>query len=256
MRALLVAPRNGRQLAHFHMDTAPMFTPRQRTTARLVGLLYVLTNATAIAAFIARDKVIVLRDAAKTAENLLKSEGLFRFGVATEILTVVGVIVLVWGLYVVLKTIDRDIAWLATFFRLAENFFLAFITIQELSALAALKAAGMSQGFNPEQLQGLSYSFLSVYLTAFNIGFVFLGLGSAIFSYLWWKSGYIPRIIAGWGIFSSLLMAVVSLGIVAVPTLAKLGLIHMMPMGLYEIGLGFWLLFRGIRQPALHSQHT
>jgi hypothetical protein len=221
----------------------------QRTAARIVGFLYLFTNATAIAAFIARNKVIVLRDAATTSTNILASEGLFRFGIATEIVTVVGVIVLVWGLYVILKSIDRNVAWLATFFRLAENFFLAFITIQELTALAVLKAAGMSQGFNTQQLQGLSYSFLSVYLNAFNIGFVFLGLGSAVFSYLWWKSGYIPKLIAGWGIFSSLLMAIVSLGIVAVPSLAKLGLIHMMPLGLYEFGLGFWLLIRGIRPP-------
>ena len=241
------------------MDTTAsttMLTPVQRTAARIVGFLYLFTNATAIAAFIARDKVIVLRDAAKTSANMLASEGLFRLGIATEIITVVGVIVLVWGLYVVLKTVDRNIAWLATFFRLAENFFLAFITIQELTALAVLKAAGMSQGFNSQQLQGLSYSFLSVYINAFNIGFVFLGLGSAIFSYLWWKSGYIPKFIAGWGIFSSLLMAIVSLGIVAFPSLARLGLIHMMPMGLYEIGLGFWLLIRGIHEPAPKPQRT
>lgn len=229
--------------------TTARLQPIQRTAARIVGFLYLFTNATAIAAFIARDKIIVLRDPTQTSANILASEGLFRFGIATEILTVVGVIVLVWGLYVILKTVDHNIAWLATFFRLAENFFLAFITIQELTALAVLKAAGMAQGFNPQQLHGLSYSFLSVYLNAFNIGFVFLGLGSAVFSYLWWQSRYIPRFIAGWGVFSSLLMAIVSLAIVFIPTLSKLGLIHMMPMGLYEIGLGFWLLIKGIRQP-------
>ena len=234
--------------------SALMFTPLQRMAARLVGFLYIFTNATAIAAFVARGKVIVLRDATKTAENILASEGTFRFGIATEIFTVVGVIILVWGLYVILKAVDNNIAWLATFFRLAENFFLAFITIQELTALAMLKAAGMSEGFNSQQLQGLSYSFISVYANAFNLGFVFLGLGSAVFSYLWWKSGYIPKFIAGWGIFASLLMAIVSLGIVAVPSLAKLGLIHMMPMGLYEIGLGLWLLIRGIRQPTPQPQ--
>lgn len=232
------------------MDTATtLFTPLQRTAARLVGFLYLLTNATAIVAFIIRDKVIVLGDQTKTSQNLVASEGLFRVGIATEIFTVVGVIVLVWGLYVVLRNVDAQVAWLATFFRLAENFFLAFVTIQELGALAVLKAAANSGGLDPQQLHSLSYSFLNVYIDAFNIGFVFLGLGSAIFSYLWWKSGYIPKFIAGWGIFASLLMAIVSLGIVAIPSLAKLGLIHMMPMGLYEIGLGFWLLLRGIKQP-------
>ena len=240
------------------MDTTTsILYPRfERRAARLVGFLYLFTNATAIVAFIARGKVIALGDPAKTSANLLASEGLFRFGIATEIVTVVGVVVLVWGLYVILKSIDHYIAWLATFFRLAENFFLAFVTIQELSALAVLKAAAASEGLNSRQLDGLSYSFLNVYIDAFNIGFVFLGLGSSIFSYLWWKSGYIPKFIAGWGIFASLLMAIVSLGIIAVPSLAQLGLIHMMPMGLYEIGLGFWLLIRAIRPPTPNQQQT
>jgi Domain of unknown function (DUF4386) len=234
------------------VPTGP-FTSLQRSAARIVGFLYLFTNATAIVAFVGRLKLIVPRDAAQTSANIMASEGLFRFGIANEIVTVVGVLVLVWGLYVILKSVDQNVAWLATFLRLAENFFLAFITIQELTALALLKGGATAQGFDPQQLHGLSYTFLRVYGDAFNIGFVFLGLGSAVFSYLWWKSRYIPRLLAGWGIFASLLMAVVSLAIIVVPSLARLGLIHMMPMGLYEFGLGFWLLIKGIRQPTMQS---
>ena len=231
------------------VSTQPL-TELQRTAGRLVGFLYLFTNATAIVAFIVRDKLIVPRDAAQTSTNLVASEGLFRFGIATEIVTVAAVIVLVWGLYVILKPINPSVTWLGTFLRLAENFFLAFVTIQELTALAVLKGATTMQGFDPQQLQGLSYTFLRVYIGAFNIGFVFLGLGSAVFSYVWWKSGYIPRLLAGWGIFASSLMAVASLAIIMFPGLSVLGLTHMMPMGLYEFGLGFWLLIKGIRQPA------
>ena len=225
-------------------------TPLQLKTARLVGFLYLFTNATAIAAFVARNKLIVPRDAAQTSINITAAEGLFRFGVGTEIVTVAAVIVLVWGLYVILKPINSSLTWLGTFFRLAENFFLAFVTIQELTALAVLKGTATMQGFDPRQLQGLSYTFLRVYIGAFNIGFVFLGIGSAVFSYVWWKSGYIPRLLAGWGVFASSLMAVASLAIIMFPGLSVLGLTHMMPMGLYEFGLGFWLLIKGIRQPA------
>jgi hypothetical protein len=230
------------------VTTQPL-TQLQRTAARIVGFLFLFTNATAMVAFIARDKLIVPRDAAQTSANIVASEGLFRFGIATEIVTVAAVIVLVWGLYVILKPINPSVTWLATFFRLAENFFLAFVTIQELTALVVLKGAATMQGFDPQQLQSLSYTFLRVYIIAFNIGFVFLGIGSAIFSYLWWKSGYIPRLIAGWGIFACSLMAIASLAIIMFPGLSVLGLSHMMPMGLYEFGLGFWLLIKGIQQP-------
>ena len=82
------------------------------------------------------------------------------------------------------------------------------------------------------------------------IAFVFLGLGSTVFSYLWFKSRYIPRALAAWGIFSSLVLAIVSLAIMVFPGLAAVGLAYMMPMGIYEVGLGLWLLFKGLRASA------
>jgi hypothetical protein len=223
--------------------------PIQHTAAKIVGFLYLLTNATAIVGFTIRQKLIVPRDAPQTATNILASERLFRIGIAAELITVVGVIILVWGLYVILKPVDRNVVWLGTFLRLAENFVLAFVVLQEFTTLALLKGASSLQGFGTEQLQGLAYTFLRVYGDAFNIGFLFLGLGSAVFSYVWLKSRYIPRLLAGWGIFASLVMAFMSLAIIVFPRLAALGLTYMMPMGVYEFGLGFWLLIKGLRAP-------
>jgi len=224
-------------------------TPAQYTAAKIVGFLYLFTNATAIFAYSIRGKMIVPRDAAQTAANILASEQLFRIGIATELITVVGVMILVWGLYVILKPIDRNVVWLATFLRLTENFILAFIVVLEFAALAFLKGTATLQVFGAQEVQGLSYTFLRVYGDAFNIGFLFLGLGSVVFSYLWWKSGYIPRALAGLGIFASSVMAIMSLAIIVFPRLRTLGITHMLPMGLYEFGLGFWLLIKGLKAP-------
>lgn len=223
--------------------------PSQRVATKLVGFLYLFTNATAIIGFVIREKLIVPRDATQTATNIVSSERLFRIGIAAELITVVGVIILIWGLYVILKPVDRNLAWLGTFLRLTENFVLAFIVVQEFTTLAFLKSATTLQGFDAHQLQGLAYTFLRVYGDAFNIGFLFLGLGSAVFSYVWLKSRYIPRLLAAWGIFASLVMAFMSLAIIVFPRLAALGLTYMMPMGVYEFGLGFWLLIKGLRLP-------
>ena len=223
--------------------------PAQRTAARVAGFLYLFTNATAIFAFAARGQLIVRNDAAQTAQNIAASERLFRLGIAAELITVVGVIVLLWALYVVLKPVGRNVALLAVFLRLAENFILAFVTLYEFAVLALLNNAAYLQALGTQQAQGLAYTFLRVYGDGFNIGFLFLGLGSALFSYLWWKSRYIPRALAAWGIFSSAVMALMSLAIIVLPSLATLGLTYMMPMGIYELGLGFWLLIKGIRAP-------
>ena len=45
-----------------------------------------------------------------------------------------------------------------------------------------------------------------MYGIGLSIGFVFLGLGSAVFSYVWLKSRYIPKALALLGIFGSLLL--------------------------------------------------
>jgi Domain of unknown function (DUF4386) len=47
----------------------------------------------------------------------------------------------------------------------------------------------------------------------FRIGIVFLGLGSTVFSYLSFKSRYIPRDWPLGGIFSSLVLAIVTVAI-------------------------------------------
>ena len=218
----------------------------QRTAARVVGFLYLFTNATAIFAFSVRGKLIAARDAAQTATNILASERLFRIAIAAELVTVVGVLVLVWGLYVILRPVDRNVVWLATFFRLGENFVLAFAALLELAILALVKGTASLEMFRGQEPL-LVNAVVRVYGDTFNIGFLFLGLGSALFSYLWLKSRYIPRVLAGWGIFASLVMALMSLAIVVFPVLSKLGLTYMMPMGLYEFGLGFWLLIKGIQ---------
>jgi uncharacterized membrane protein YkgB len=65
---------------------------------------------------------------------------------------------------------------------------------------------------------------------------------------LWLKSRYIPRGLAWLGIFGSLLMAIMSLVTMVFPVVwDRVGIMYMMPMGLYEIGLGFWLLIKGIK---------
>jgi peptidoglycan biosynthesis protein MviN/MurJ (putative lipid II flippase) len=82
-----------------------------------------------------------------------------------------------------------------------------------------------------------------------SVGFVLLGLGSAVFAYLLLKSRYIPKALAGWGIFSSLVRAVGTLAIMVFPSLGAVGLVYMMPMGICEVGLGLWLLIKGIQAP-------
>lgn len=230
--------------------TLPAIEPAQRTAARLVGLLYLLTNATAIFAFTVRGQLIVRGDAVQTARNIAASERLFRVGIVAELITIAAVITLVAASYVVLKPINRNAALLAVFWRLAENFILAIVVLNEFAALRLLSGAEYLRAVDPRQLQALAFTFLRVYGDGFRVGFVFLGLGSAVFAYLWLKSRYIPRALAVVGIFGSLTMAIVESAIMVFPGLAAVvTMAYMAPMGVFEIGTGIWLIIKGIRAP-------
>lgn len=234
--------------------TAPAITSTQRTAAKWVGALYLIQMALAVfgESFV-RGRLIV-RDAAQTATNITGSETLFRISIATDLLVYATVIGLVWGIYVILKPINREVALLGTFLRLVENAILAVTTLTAFIALRLLNGAPYLEPFEPAQLQALARLFLGVYGAGLSIGFVFLGFGSAVLSYVWLQSRYIPRALAAWGIFASLVLATFSLGTMIFPRLyAVLGMSYMMPMGLYEVGLGLWLLIKGIRQPATQS---
>jgi len=216
--------------------------------ARLVGFLYLFTNATAIFFFYARGRVIATGDAAQTAKNIAASERLFRLAIVGELITVAGTVILVVALYAILRTIDRNVALLAAFWRLLENVVLAIIPLNAFVVLALLGGADYLRAFDAAQLQALAYVFLRAHGAGFRIGFLFLGLGSAAFAYLWFKSRYIPRLLAALGILASLQMAASEVAIMTFPALASVvGMAYMAPMGLFELTLGFWLLIKGVR---------
>jgi Domain of unknown function (DUF4386) len=222
--------------------------PVQRTAAKTVGFLYLFAMAISIFGESVRGRLILPHDAAQTASNIAASEALFRLSIAGDLIIYVCDIVLFWGLYVILKRVNKDVALLAVFFRLVETAILGVTTLTAFIALRLLSGADYLRVVDTAQLQALARGFLSVYGIGLSVGFVFLGIGSAVFSYLWLKSRYIPRGLAGLGIFASLLMAIMSLVTMVFPVVwDRVGMAYMMPMGLYEVGLGFWLLIKGIK---------
>ena len=223
----------------------------RRLWARWVGILLVATNGTAMFAVWTRGSFVAARDSAQTAANIAGSETLFRLGLAFDLLTIAGVIPLVAGLYIVLKPVGRNLALLATLWRLVENCILAMLTFASFAALALLGGGDFMRALDSAAAKDLVYALIRVHGWGFQVGFLFLGLGQIVFSWLWWKSRYVPRWLAGLGMLGSSIMVVMALGIIVWPPLYRIvTMAYMAPMGVYEIGLGLWLAFRGIRIPA------
>lgn len=210
----------------------------RQTAARVAGALYIVQMATAVFAESYVRGTLLTSDPAQTAKNIAASERLFRLGIAGDLFTYIFVITLSWLLYGILRDADRNLAMLAFSFRMVEN---AVAIVTTFGAFAALQLL--------ETEPALARAALSVLGSGLRVAFVFTGIGSAVFSAVWLKSRLIPKPIAIWGIFASLLLTTVTLAIIVVPRLwTILGLSYMVPMGIYEIGLGFWLLIKGVRQ--------
>lgn len=227
--------------------------PLQLKAARLAGLLFLIAMATGLfAEFYVRfpSTLIVSGDALKTTNNIIAHERLFRIGIANNIVTFAIDVILIWALYLLLKRVNRSLALLAVFFRLIETTLACFAIINSYVAMQFINDSP-TKLFDLNQIQFLSLLH-SIYALTFVIVAVFLGLGSTLFNYLFYKSGYIPKILAGWGIFASLLLLTSQFAIIVFPAVEnKIIPACYGPIALDEIALGVWLLFKGAKVPVV-----
>ena len=210
--------------------------------------MYLIQMATGVFTQIyARGSLIVRGDPTQTARNIIDSEGLFRIGIASDLATYTAVLVASWALYVLLRPVNRNLALLALLFRLMELAIHFNATVDSLGVLRVLRGDQYLKSIDAGQLHSMAQLALSVQGEAVNMGFILLGLGSAVFAFLLLKAQFVPRLLAGWGVFASLLLAGYALAIIVFPKAGVLQVAPMLPMGIYEVTLGFWLLLRGAK---------
>jgi hypothetical protein len=196
-------------------------------------------------------RLIVEGDAAETARNILAHERLFRISIACDLVYCTGVVVLLTALYVILKPVNRGLALLAAFWRLAHALMWALMTLNLFDALRLLSGSDYLQVFEAGRLQALAWLYLDARSDQYYVGLVFCGLASTVCSYLWFRSDYIPKALAAWGVISSVFCVMCTFAFIISPSFAKVVNLWWFdsPMGIFDMATSFWLLFKGIRTP-------
>jgi hypothetical protein len=112
-----------------------------------------------------------------------------------------------------------------------------------------VNGADYLRGFEADHLQALARLAISAHNSGYNVGLVLAGLGSSVFCYLWLRSGYIPRMLAGFGVFASVVLAAFTFAYVIFPEYARIVGVAFYggPIFLFELTMGFWLLFKRLR---------
>jgi hypothetical protein len=219
----------------------------QRKAAKVAGLAGLISFVTVVAINFGIFARLIVGNPAETARNIMAHETLFRIGIVGDMVYCVGVVVLLTALYVILKPVSQNLALLAAFGRLVHGLTWLLVTLNLFTALRLLSNADYSRAFGPDQLPALARLYLSGY-DAYYIGLLFWALGATVGSYLWFKSNYIPRALAAFGVISSAWCAACTLVFYIFPDFAKVVNLWLFdsPMAIFELALSFWLLFKGL----------
>jgi hypothetical protein len=222
----------------------------QRTAAKVAGLAGLFTMAIVIFSnFAIQERLMVAGNPAETARNILAHERLFRFGIACGLVYCVGLVVLLTALYVILEPVNRGLALLAAFCRLVYASMWILMTLNLFEALRLLSNADYLRVFEAERVYALARLYLGERFDQYYAGLLFYALASTVCSYLWFKSNYIPRALAGFGVIASAWCAACTLVFIILPNLTTVVNLWWFdtPMGIFEMALSFWLLFKGLR---------
>lgn len=218
--------------------------------ARITGVVYLLYFLTAIAAVVLVRGLVVLDDAAATANNILTHESLLRSGFAVGLIGTALYVAVTGLFYQLFKPVNRSLALLAVLFSVVGCTMQAADSLLQAAPFVILGGERYLSVFRPEQLQSLALLSLKLNAQAGYIYIVFFGLFDILIGYLIFRSKFLPRIlgvpmmIAGLGWLSFL-----------APSFAMHFSSYIDVVGFVaELLLMLWLLVMGINVPRWREQ--
>lgn len=221
--------------------------------ARVAGFLYLIIIICAgFSEGYVRSNLIVSGDAATTASNIMASEGLFRIGFVSDLIAFSSDLVVSILLYVLLKPVNKTIALIAAAFRLLAHPAIATINLlNHFMALKLLNGADYLSVFSQDQLHALVSMFLDAHAVGYLIAGALFGLHLLFLGYLLYKSDLFPGLLGIFIAIASIGYLIESFGNFLSPNHeVLLSYIVAIPAVIGEVSLMFWLLVKGVKQPA------
>ena len=166
-----------------------------RTKARILGVIYVLYIIAGVYAqgFIS-DRLVVMRDAATTAANILANQSTYRLGLTVYLIEMAGQIATAVLFYQLLKPVSRTGAMLAATFELTGCGIKIFSRVLYIAPLLVLGSGSASlTAFNKEQLDAIALVLLRINDYGAAVALAFFGFSTTIQGWLIYKSTFLPR---------------------------------------------------------------
>lgn len=221
----------------------------QRTAAKVAGWTGLFTFAIVVFGnFALLGPLLVPHNAADTARNVLAHETQFRAALICFISYDIGTIVVSTALFIILAPINRGLALAGALFRAVFAILWLIAPLNSLAALRLLGDAPYLKIFEPDRLQALARVQLAGSFDDYYVGLPFLGLAATVCAWLWFKSNYIPRGLAFYGVIASAWCVVCAFLYLVFPHFNKIvnDWWFDFPMAIFELVVSFWLLFKGL----------
>jgi uncharacterized membrane protein len=229
-----------------------MIDRSQRLAAKAFAITYLISFAMVIVAFTRwYAPILVWNDPSATARNIIAHESTFRLYLTSGFLNGIGCIVILVALYIVLRPINRGVSLFAGLSQLVYALMWFVSLLDQLYALRLMGGTGALQHMDPQHLQALAGLQLASGWDAYYIGLAYSGVGTALFSYLFFRSRYIPRVLAGFGIMACLFEGFSGCVYLLFPSYGAIVSVNWYetPVLLFNVVLCAWILIKGLKQP-------
>jgi Domain of unknown function (DUF4386) len=186
-----------------------------RNASITAGVALLLMSVVAIFGnVVAVDGLVTEGDAARTATDIMASQGLFRLGIASLILVVALDVVVAWALYRVFSPVNASLSMLAAAFRLVYAGVFMVAIAQLLGVIRLLSNDGYRAVFGADLVNAQAMLGITAFNDIWYVGQFLFGVHLLLIGYLAYRSGYIPRLLGALLAVAGLGYAIDSLGAV------------------------------------------
>jgi len=215
---------------------------KDQNTPKLLGAAFLLQAIASLVGFTLLDSLIISDNIIESMTNIANHVFQVRASIVFQMITAIGVVMLGAMLFSVLKDKNKNVALVALGLYVLEAGLLAVSRIPIFSLLQISQESVIAG--HPDYLQMLGKLFLEMADFGETLHMVVFGLGATLFYSVFYKSGYLPR---GFVLVGLVAAPIAFIGSLLILFGIDVPMIIMLPNLPFELGMGLWLIVKGIK---------
>lgn len=215
--------------------------------ARLAGILGLITVfAGGFGEAYVPDALFVADDPAATAQRILASERLFRWGFAAYLVEALCDATLTMAFWVLVRPVHRNLAMLMVVFRIISTCGFGAAQVLYFGALPTLLSVEQAAVLPSDQMEALAYVLLRIAGFGGSLFSAFYGFANIVLGWLIYRSGYLPRVFGVGLVFTGIAFALRTFLLILAPAYASQLLLATAAVAFLPFIV--WLLVKGVNE--------